>query len=171
MLIKLDQTQEEVIQDFIHKNLAKSCGLMSHEYKVFFDPQLSYNGTVVDYVISAGPVVHVALRCNPATDRMVYLCKIVFNQSLRTFLRVNLASGPEMNAWRAKAVKLEEEHLEKKIRRKEIMRAMERRTISSVELKHKKTKKVVIAEVYNGDIFEAQERALKELFGASYAPD
>ena len=167
MIIKIDHDRNKILHEFIHKNFGKKSGLMSHEYCVFFDVELTYNNSVVDYIVSAGKTIHIALRCYPASETMVALCKLVFLQDLRKFLRLNrsLVLKKDADNWKTLAVKEPEITILKRIKDSALMNAFERRTITSVELKDKKTHKVVVVEIVNGNLFRAQDLALKELYG------
>ena len=158
---------EEVTRElhsFIHKNFGRKCGLLSHEYEIHFDPSLEYHDMSADYVIEAGRVVHVGLRCLPTTERMMFLCRRAFGQSLRPFLRSHaLVRKEDAERWHVLAVREGDEEISK--RRRNAINRCTVEIITQVRLIDKKTRKAVTVETVNGNAFEAKEKAYMQLYG------
>jgi hypothetical protein len=133
---------------------------MRHEYFMHFDPDLKHWNGHVDYIIRAGRVIHIGMRCDPLTPMFFILCKRIFSRNdLRSFIRTQLDEKTHQII--TVAAKLPETE------GKELRRCY-RTIITSVRLIDKVTKEVKIVELGNSDAFTAQEVCLRELYGENY---
>ena len=158
-----DKEKEDVLHEFVHTRFARYAGLMKHEFCLHFNEDLTYNGNTVDYIISAGKVIHIAFRCSPLENRFTSLCRHIFNQNLRPFIRNNLSlvAKKDSDKWVTLAVYKPEDDPGRKINH----RSYTREVITSIRLTDRKTKKSVTLEVANSDMFSVQEKALYLLYG------
>jgi hypothetical protein len=161
--MEIPQEKLIVIHEFVYAKFARYSGLMNHEFCLHFDEDLTYNGGTVDFIISAGKIVHIALRCSPLSDKFTQLCRHIFKQRLRPFIRNDLALVPKKDAdkWVTLAVFKPEDDPGKKVSH----RAYSQEIIVSVKLIDRRTKKTVIVEVGNSDMFTVKEKALYLLYG------
>lgn len=152
-----------LLHDTVFQKFARNSGLMKHEFFMHFDPNLEHNGCVVDYMITAGKTVHIAFRCVPTEQRFFQLCRHVFGQNLRPFLRFNLSIVPKKDAdkWVSLVVFNPESDPGKKVSH----RSYRMEVLNTVKLTDKKTRKSVELTVSNGNAFETVEKALKLLYG------
>ena len=158
-----DEEANKFFQDFVHENFAKKSGLMKHEYMLHFDPELQWHETNVDFVITCGKILHIALRCYPTSHNLGELLKSCFSQDLKRMLRsYALVRKEDAERWYGLAIKLGDEEINmKKVR----MNSFSREMITAIKLIDRKTKKTVIVDIINGDAFTAQDKALKLLYG------
>lgn len=159
-----DEEANKVLHDYVYSKFVRNSGLMRHEFFLHFNPNLEYNGSEVDYVISAGKVVHIALRCFPTEQRFAQLCRHIFAQSLRPFLRVSLSLVPKKDADRWVSLAVSKPEINPAEGRISEIR-YDQEVIVSIKLTDKKTKKVVIVDVGNSDMFSVKEKALFLLYG------
>jgi len=158
-----DPAVNVALHEWIHANYGRKSKLHKDEYMVHFDQELTWNGSYIDMLIKAGKIVHICLRCLPTpeqADRFQSLLKHAFNQNLREFKRSTaLVRKSDAIKWYALAFTKPEEERPKKVK----VNSFER--IVCVKLVDKRTKKEVIVEMANTNYFDAQDLALRILYG------
>lgn len=158
-----DNEKNNFIREFIHENFGKRSGLMIHEYMIHFKPDLEWHGTKVDFVVTSGKILHIAVSCLPTSPELPKLLRDCFKHDLKSMLRsYALVKKEDAEKWYALAIKDGEQEINmKKVR----VNSFVREIVISIKLTDRITKKSVLVDVVNGDAFNAQEKALKLLYG------
>lgn len=167
MILNLDEIMPgmaEKMHDKLHLKYGVQVGLFKEQYRIFFDPDPEVPDW--DVKISAGKVVHILLRTAPwfdDFDTRLRLALVNHKPHFRAFLR-SATEDKKDNAWEGLITKYPEVEDKKKVN----VNAFARQVVISVRLIDKKTKKIVEVITRNGDVFTAQEMALKQLYGERF---
>lgn len=158
-----DEEKNKFVQEFIHEHFGKPSGLMSHEYIVHFNPNLEWHGSPVDFVVTSGKTLQIAVRCLPTSPELPRFLRSCFSNDLKKMIRTYaLVRKEDAEKWYALAVREGEEKINMKRVR---MNSFKKEILVSVKLTDRSTKKTVIVDVINGNMFDAQDKALRLLYG------
>jgi hypothetical protein len=171
----------DIMHDVIHQLYGKKAKLFKNEYMVHFDVDLVHNGNVVDYIISAGKCIHIAIRSLPTPELWERTCKILNRifitnpHKIREFLRPDSGMSLILRKDAIKWFGLAEANFDadpihtntrNEFNRKRIsVNSFTQKTIISIMVVDKETSRSATVEITNGNIFEAQGRALKQIYG------
>ena len=175
------KASNDLMHDVIHQLVGKKAKLFKNEYMVHFDPELMHNGAYVDYIISAGKTVHIAIRSLPTPEyweRTHKILRRVFLENphpIREFLRPDAGMSLVRRKDASKWFGLSESNFDQdpihtnsrnEFNRKRVSaNSFTQKTIISIQITDKESNRSATVEITNGNIFEAQRRALKQIYG------
>lgn len=168
-LIRLSEKYPD-LHTWIYNTYAKQCGIRKDEFLIYTDQYLQHANSPVDLIWQAGTVVHICSRIHPADNADLFKVLMVRAFSDRDLLRELLRIPNEQKDGRfggrlnKRATTFLLDPITDFPKRTDI-RKFTTKMYVTVVVRDKATGREEHIEVVNGNAFEAQERAIKLLYG------
>jgi len=155
----LDDEKKKIILDQIHESVAKKCGFRRNDYAFHIDPSMDNE---IEWI--AGPSIQITIRYTPLHPLFVLITKRAFNPNFDIgdlFRSKALVRQVDFDRWHRIGIR----GVFFKQEKKKSLRRTNFSLVTKIIAQDIKTKRKVEVEIFNSNAFEAQERALKILYG------